>query len=736
MSITLEVGLLSGKTATVKADLDEEVATLKSRAETALGVGRGRLVGSSGSVLDARATVKHARLQDGDSLTLHMNRVQVQASLGAFAAILGDRTVVTWGSAPYGGDSRAVQDQLNNVQQIHASNNAFAAILGDGSVDQLKNVQQIQATGAAFAAILADGTVVAWGDAELGGDSSAVQDQLKKVQQMQASDGAFAAILGDGSVVTWGDADRGGDSSTVQDQLKDVQQIQASAFAFAAILGDGSVVTWGGAGDSTAVREQVRKVQQIHAARTIFASAFAAILGDGSVATWGHAALGGDSSSVQDQLKKVQQIQASDGAFAAILGDGSVVTWGHAELGGDSRAVQDQLKKVQQIQATDNAFAAILRDGSVVTWGHAGFGGDSRAVQDQLKKVQQIQASDNAFAAILGDRSIVTWGHAECGGDSSAVQDQLKNVQQIQASARAFAAILGDGSVVTWGHYDCGGDSSAVQDRTWVQQDLAATQDSGLELSKRRGDDFCLEDCSIGWTDGERFGGVRSLNLRVAPGELLLISGPVGSGKTLLLEGLAGTRPTESGVCQRAGRSRAFVAQRPWLLNGSLLKNVLFGQHEMPEKLQRTLESCALIQDLDALPSGIHTLVGEEGVQLSGGQKQRVSLARAVYSSAEVVLLDDVLSALDAHVGQHVWEKAICGALDGRTRILVTHQIQYWSHSAVSRILMLRKDGSTEFLGTYQELCAEPSLQPRSSPARTGSSTQEALEKGNVDLDS
>ncbi|CAE7513385.1 ABCC1, partial [Symbiodinium sp. CCMP2456] len=130
--------------------------------------------------------------------------------------------------------------------------------------------------------------------------------------------------------------------------------------------------------------------------------------------------------------------------------------------------------------------------------------------------------------------------------------------------------------------------------------------------------------------------------------------------------------------------------------------------------------------DLDALPSGIHTLVGEEGVQLSGGQKQRVSLARAVYSGAEVVLLDDVLSALDAHVGQHVWEKAICGALDGRTRILVTHQIQYWSHPAVTRILMLRKDGSTEFLGTYQELCAEPSLQLRLSPARTGSSTQEA----------
>ena len=270
MSIEVTVGLLSGKTATVTADLDEEVATLKRRAETALGVGRGRLVGSSGTVLDANAPIKHTSLQDGDFLTLHINRVQVQASReastatrghSAFAAFLGDGTVAT-----NGGDSSAVQDQLRNVRQIQASSTAFAAILADGSVvtwgdsecggdssaaqDQLKNVQQIQANGAnacfadygAFAAILADETVVTWGDACSGGDSSAVQDQLRNVQQTQASNTAFAAILADGSVVTWGDSECGGDSSAVQDQLKNVWQIQANFSAtaemgaFAAIL--------------------------------------------------------------------------------------------------------------------------------------------------------------------------------------------------------------------------------------------------------------------------------------------------------------------------------------------------------------------------------------------------------------------------------------------------------------------------------------------------------------------
>ncbi|CAE7897637.1 pak-2 [Symbiodinium sp. KB8] len=478
MSITLEVGLLSGKRVTVDADENEEVGTLKRRAQISLGVGSGRLVGSCGSVLDESSPIKRARLQNGDSLTLQVNSVQIQAARNAFAAILGDGTVVTWGRAAYGGGSSAVRDQLKNVRQIQASSEALAAILCDGSVvtwgrpvyggdsrtvqDQLKNVQQIQASDGAFAAVLGDGSVVTWGSAVYGGDSSAVQDHLKNVQQIQVSGSAFAAILGDGSVVTWGSASDGGDSSAVRDQLKNVQQIQASRGAFAAVLGDGSVVSWGGAafgGDSCVVQDQLKNVQQIQASR----GAFAAVLGEGSVVTWGSAAHGGDSSAVQDQLKNVQQIQASSRAFAAILCEGLVVTWGHAASGGGSSTVQDQLKNLQQIQVSSSAFAAILCDGSVVTWGRPAYGGDSSTVQDQLKNVQQIQASHGAFAAVLGDGSVVTWGSAVYGGDSRVVQDQLKNVQQIQASSGAFAAILGDGSIVTWGNPALGGVQTVIR---------------------------------------------------------------------------------------------------------------------------------------------------------------------------------------------------------------------------------------------------------------------------------
>eukprot|EP00439_Symbiodinium_sp_Y106_P038634 s326_g4.t1 len=327
MQISVTVGLLSGKAATLEAGLDEDVGNLKHRAQTALGAGRGRLLDAAGSVLDVRESIKRARLQSGNSLTLHISRAQVRADRSAFAASLGDGSVVTWGNARHGGDSSAVQDQLKNAQQIQASDYAFAAILYDGSVVTWGDVrdggsaeqwQQIQASARAFAAILEDGSI-------------------------QASCGAFAAILGDGSVVTWGDAESSGDCGAVQGQLNNVQQIQASARAFAALLGDGSVVTWGDAshgGDCSAVQGQLNNVQQIQAS----ARAFAAILDDGSVVAWGDANRGGDSSAVQHQLKKVQQIQPSRGAFAAIVGDDSVVTWGS-----DPRNCTD----VEQLKASD-----------------------------------------------------------------------------------------------------------------------------------------------------------------------------------------------------------------------------------------------------------------------------------------------------------------------------------------------------------------------------------------------
>ena len=118
MSVLVDVGLISGKTVSVEAKLDEVVATLKRRAQTALEVGKGRLLDTSAGLLHDEHIVKEAKLETGTSLTLQLRRVQVQASQAAFAAILSDGCVVTWGGCCCDGDSGAVQDQLKGVQQI------------------------------------------------------------------------------------------------------------------------------------------------------------------------------------------------------------------------------------------------------------------------------------------------------------------------------------------------------------------------------------------------------------------------------------------------------------------------------------------------------------------------------------------------------------------------------------------------------------------------------------------
>ena len=291
--IQVTVALPSGRNATLSLPESSKVGDLKALARESLGQSLSYFVTENGRILgNPVESLQAAKLQDGDWLTAIVKHPQLAATNRAFALCRsGGESVLAWGNPDHGG---AVGPQLRNVQQIQATATAFAAILEDGSVvtwghrgdggdssavqDQLRKVQQIQATDGAFAAILTDGSVVTWGHRGDGGDSSAVQDQLRNVQQIQATDKAFAAILEDSSVVTWGAPEYGGDGFAVEGQLRSVRQIQATGVAFAAILEDGSVVTWGKpkfGGDSSAVQDRLKRVQQIQASR----GAFAAILG-------------------------------------------------------------------------------------------------------------------------------------------------------------------------------------------------------------------------------------------------------------------------------------------------------------------------------------------------------------------------------------------------------------------------------------------------------------------------
>ncbi len=159
---------------------------------------------------------------------------------------------------------------------------------------------------------------------------------------------------------------------------------------------------------------------------------------------------------------------------------------------------------------------------------------------------------------------------------------------------------------------------------------------------------------------------------------------------------------------KRSGRvnvvgSIAYVPQQAWMQNATVKNNILFGKVLNNRKYNQIIDACALKSDLSILPGGDETEIGEKGINLSGGQKQRVSLARAVYSDAELFLLDDPLSAVDSHVGKHIFEEVIgdTGLLGGKTRVLVTHGITYLPKT--DHIIVL-KEGKISEQGSYQEL--------------------------------
>uniref|UniRef100_A0A8C8HQ97 ATP-binding cassette, sub-family C (CFTR/MRP), member 2 n=1 Tax=Oncorhynchus tshawytscha TaxID=74940 RepID=A0A8C8HQ97_ONCTS len=193
-----------------------------------------------------------------------------------------------------------------------------------------------------------------------------------------------------------------------------------------------------------------------------------------------------------------------------------------------------------------------------------------------------------------------------------------------------------------------------------------------------------------------------SVSLEIKPGKLVAVVGVVGSGKSSLISAMLGEMHSSKGFINVQG-SVAFVPQQAWIQNATLRDNILFGYPLEDSRFQATLEACALGPDLELLPGGDQTEIGEKGINLSGGQKQRVSLARAAYSQADVYLLDDPLSAVDSHVGKHLFEEVVGpkGILKDKTRILVTHGVSFLPY--VDEIIVL-KEGCVSEVGSYQSL--------------------------------
>ncbi|XP_077679517.1 ATP-binding cassette sub-family C member 2 isoform X2 [Eretmochelys imbricata] len=212
-----------------------------------------------------------------------------------------------------------------------------------------------------------------------------------------------------------------------------------------------------------------------------------------------------------------------------------------------------------------------------------------------------------------------------------------------------------------------------------------------------------FSEASFAWEQGAG-PVIREVTLDIKPGCLVAVVGAVGSGKSSLVSAVLGEMENLKGHINIQG-SVAYVPQQAWIQNATLKDNILFGLELDEARYQRVVEACALLPDLKLLPGGDLTEIGEKGINLSGGQKQRVSLARAVYSNADIYLLDDPLSAVDAHVGKHLFDQVLGpdGLLQGKTRILVTHSISFLPKTDEIVVLVA---GAVSEQGSYSTLLA------------------------------
>lgn len=193
------------------------------------------------------------------------------------------------------------------------------------------------------------------------------------------------------------------------------------------------------------------------------------------------------------------------------------------------------------------------------------------------------------------------------------------------------------------------------------------------------------------------------VSIAIPKGKLAAVVGPVGCGKSSFLSMLLGELHLKAGSVRLTG-SIAYCDQRPWILNTTVRDNILFGKEYNEEKFDLAIHAANLEDDIRVLPGGILTEIGEKGINLSGGQKARVALARAVYCDADVYLLDDPLSAVDAHVGQHIFQECILKSLENKTRVLVTHHVHLLSQCDY---IIIIDEGKIRYQGTYEEMKKE-----------------------------
>ena len=234
-----------------------------------------------------------------------------------------------------------------------------------------------------------------------------------------------------------------------------------------------------------------------------------------------------------------------------------------------------------------------------------------------------------------------------------------------------------------------------------LQPDAVTRREAAEEIGE---ESIRIIDGTFTWNrEGEHLA-LQDISFSANKGDLSCIIGRVGAGKSSFLLSILGDLWKICGAVVVRG-DIAYVAQQSWVMNASVKENIVFGHRWDPNFYNQTVRACALLEDFESLPDGDRTEVGERGISLSGGQRARLTLARAVYARADIYLLDDVLSAVDQHVGRHLIEHVLGpkGLLSGKTRILATNSIPVLMEA--DHITLL-KEGRIVESGSYNQVMA------------------------------
>ncbi|EFJ06788.1 hypothetical protein SELMODRAFT_134840 [Selaginella moellendorffii] len=233
-----------------------------------------------------------------------------------------------------------------------------------------------------------------------------------------------------------------------------------------------------------------------------------------------------------------------------------------------------------------------------------------------------------------------------------------------------------------------------------LEEELQA--DAVSQLPRAGAGEFAVQvqGGAFSWDGSPEKLSLSNIHFHVWEGATVAVCGMVGSGKSTLLSCLLGQVPKLAGKVELHGKV-AYVGQTAWIQSGKVQDNVLFGSPLDQSRYDKVLEMCQLKKDLEVLPYGDQTEIGERGINLSGGQKQRIQIARALYQDADIYLLDDPFSAVDIETGTHMFKEIILKALASKTVVLVTHQVEFL---AVADSILVLKDGCITQQGTYQEL--------------------------------